>query len=93
VPAGTKNLRLVLQRIATIEGRVVDAQGRACRVHVICWFPYGGKEHATDAEGRFRIEVPQDFVGRITATGANALQQVVLENVAAGSKDLVLRLQ
>lgn len=91
IRADTKDLRLILQRAATIEGRVVDAQGRPCRAHVVCWLPFAGQPWETDAEGRFRIEVPPDFVGRITASNED-MQQAVLEDVAAGAKDLVLRL-
>jgi hypothetical protein len=93
IAAGAKDVRLVLERAATISGRVVDAKGQACKAHVTCWTAVGGDESATDTDGRFTIEVPPDYVGRLSAHGDDMAKQVELRDVRAGTRDLVLRLQ
>lgn len=94
VAPGTKDLVLTLVRAATVEGRVVGADGKPRRAQVICWHDGSGEDQLTDAEGRFRFEVAPDYAGRLTASDPeNEALQVTVENVTAGARDLVLRLR
>jgi hypothetical protein len=94
VVPGTKDLVLTLVHAATVEGRVVGADGKPRRARVICWHEGQGSDHLTDAEGRFRIEVAPDYAGKLTASDPHdEALQATAENVAAGTRDLVLRLR
>src|SRR6185503_8481829 len=68
VAPGTKDLVLTLVRPATVEGRVVGADGKPRRAHVICWCDGSGDDQLAGADGRFRFEVAPDFAGRLTAS-------------------------
>jgi len=98
VAAGSKDLDLVLQPAEIIEGKVVDPDGKPARVDVCCWPGSDGAGSAeiqkTDADGHFRLEVPPGFVGKITANDPeNVFRFAAVENVAAGTHDLVLKLE
>lgn len=93
VRAGTTGLRLQLEEPSFVAGRVVDAAGKPVRAHVFAMMPDGGHSGArsqlSDADGRFRLEVPVGFRGLIRASMAD--QQMVQgeqRDVVAGQGDL-----
>jgi hypothetical protein len=91
VPARDVELRLV--RALPIEGRVVDAQGRGTAATVFVLFAgvKGGPWYETAADGSFVLDVAPDYVGRILAR--HGKEKAAVDPVAAGTRDLVLRLQ
>ncbi|HEX6811417.1 MAG TPA: sigma-70 family RNA polymerase sigma factor [Planctomycetota bacterium] len=97
VAAGASDIELRLQPAAVIEGKLVDADGKPV-LGLVCYWPgedVGGSaaNHQTDAEGRFRLEVPPGYVGTISARDASGSREAAVENVAAGTPDLVIRLR
>ena len=77
--AGTTGLKLLLEPAAVITGRVVDESGKVVAAKV--WTSTDGVDAgstllATDAEGKFRLEVPLRFAARwgrpSTASGIGA---------------------
>jgi protocatechuate 3,4-dioxygenase beta subunit len=96
VAAGTDGIELALVLAATIEGRVVGADGEPAAgiaVHFLTEGEMFFHEVATDADGRFRIEAAPNVTGRLTAQDlANMFRQVARPEVAAGTRDLVLKL-
>lgn len=97
VTAGRDDLVLHLVPAARITGRVVDAAGRGVRANVFARLEppvaFMSKNHATDADGRFALDVAPDFVGRVHASHVdNSFVQADVDGVAAGTSDLVLKL-
>ena len=96
VEAGATDVRLVLERAATIGGRGVDDAGRPVRARV--WSRAAGSEsgsavRSTDANGRFSLEVSPRFRGSIGAALADEwTRQVELPDVDAGRTDVLLAL-
>jgi protocatechuate 3,4-dioxygenase beta subunit len=99
VEAGAHDVRLVLEPAMTIEGRVVDAQGRPARARLALWWKdaiaNSSRLYSTDEQGNFRLEVPPSFFGRLTAQHVDAMMGpgAVAEDVVAGTRDLVLTLK
>ena len=97
VSAGTQDLELILQKAATIAGRVLDVDGKPARARV--WVPSesmtrGKQVRSTDDEGYFRLEVPPSFRGRVFAAHLeNRLLRGEVQGVSAGQTDLVLQLK
>jgi RNA polymerase sigma-70 factor (ECF subfamily) len=91
VPARDVELRLV--RALPIEGRVVDAQGRGTATSVCVWFAgvQGPAMYETAADGSFTLDVAPDYVGRISVNHGG--RKAAADPVAAGTRDLVLRLR
>jgi hypothetical protein len=94
VATGTKDVQLELTPVSFVNGSVVDAQGRACVALVTARAAGGGPplQRATDAAGNFRIEVPSDFVGSLSARRPKAFGTVELERVTAGAIGVRLEL-
>lgn len=100
VRTGTQDLVIELPRGASIRGVLIDAAGAPLSGYEIV--PAGpGSEAAwsgsTDVEGRFSIAVPKGTVWTLEVRGAGsqeAWEHVFLRTpgVAAGTRDLVLRL-
>jgi hypothetical protein len=67
--AGTLDARVVLQRSSFVAGQVVDANGMPTKARVTARAAEDQSSmlHATDDAGRFRIEVPSTFVGKVNA--------------------------
>jgi RNA polymerase sigma-70 factor (ECF subfamily) len=98
IAAGTKDLVVVLQPAEVIEGCVLDPAGKPVAAKLTYWYPDGLSPGAalgkTEADGRFRLEVPAGFVGRVLAQDLDIpFVQATAENVAAGARDLVLQLK
>ncbi|MBL8754945.1 MAG: sigma-70 family RNA polymerase sigma factor [Planctomycetes bacterium] len=92
VEAGASDLQLVLQASSFVSGQVVDADGKPLQAKITVW-PEGGTGgsllHATDAEGKFRVEVPPTFVGRVNARHpVDPFRGAELKDVRAGTSDL-----
>lgn len=96
VLAGSRNVQLELVPADTIEGRVVDADGRPQVGVSVHFFPTGvpfARPVVTDADGRFRLEVPPGAIGKLGAIDPEHMRrQVHVAEVAAGAQDLELRL-
>jgi hypothetical protein len=96
IRAPSRNLELVVQRALSITGRVVDAEGRGVAAAVFARFaevPVPATCLAA-ADGSFAIDVPPDFVGKVTAMAVDpTLGKAAAERVAAGTRDLVLHLR
>lgn len=98
IVAGATDVELVVESAATISGRVVDADGAGLSAGVhVTWEPPvagGAPITRTGADGRFSIEVPPGFVGKVHAspTGAS-FPRAELSEVRAGANvlELVLR--
>lgn len=93
VEAGAEDVSLVLEPSAFVAGRVVDGEGKPQRVGVSVFAEgsSGAIVHQTDDDGRFRIEVPPSFVGKVSVhVPSNPFASVVAENVRAGTDDLRL---
>jgi protocatechuate 3,4-dioxygenase beta subunit len=96
VAAGSKDVELLLAPATTIEGTVVDADGKPVRGASVYFFPEGvstARNAHSDADGRFRIEVAPGITGKVGAIhpdreSAQAHQQ----GVCAGTTGLVLKL-
>ena len=97
IRAPSRNLELVVQRALSITGRVVDAEGRGvAAAGVFVWFADAPvpATHLAAADGSFAIDVPPDFVGKLTAKAVDpTLGKAAAERVAAGTRDLVLHLR
>lgn len=95
VAAGTLDVQLLLQPAAYLRGRVVDADGHGVKSTVFA-LPDSGDGallHATDDDGRFEIEVPADFHGKVSAMHPQQrLLRAQVDDVGAGRSDLELRL-
>ena len=97
IEAGAADVELRLVTALTLEGRVVDADGKPTRARV--WARHArptsfmSKIHETDAEGRFRLFVAPDFIGQIQAQHVDTPFVGQVDQVAAGARDLVLRLK
>src|SRR5439155_23255535 len=95
------DLRLVLERAAVVEGRIVDAEGNGVQAQVRATWGEDLSDSdifaSTDKHGHFRIEVPPGFHGAIHANGTPLAEKGYLSarcpGVVAGQTDLVLRLQ
>jgi protocatechuate 3,4-dioxygenase beta subunit len=92
-------LEIVLERGATIEGSLVDAQGAALFHHTVIARGPGGESHSTstDAQGAFTLVVAPGTVWELEVRGifqTEQWQKVLLTQpgVAAGSRGLELRL-
>ncbi|MEZ5988278.1 MAG: carboxypeptidase-like regulatory domain-containing protein [Planctomycetota bacterium] len=86
---------LVLSPAEAIEGRVLDPAGQPVSEAEVRAYPPGYPHwlasSSSDALGRFRIEVPPEFVGRIQAFRSGAPEDAaVVEGVPAGRHDLGL---
>lgn len=93
VQAGAEDVQLVLEACGYVAGQVVDGDGKPLRagVSVFAEGASGALIHQTDADGRFRIEVPPSFVGRVSVhVPTNPLANVGADNVRAGTDDLRL---
>lgn len=93
---GSHDVELVLRPAETIEGRVVDGEGKPV-LGLVCYWPgedVGGSaaNYPTGADGRFRLEVPPGYVGSIMAQDSGGNRETTAQNVAAGTRDLVLKL-
>jgi hypothetical protein len=95
VDAGATGVELDLVPAAVLEGRVVDHVGAPVKRASICFFPtdvWTAKNSYTDADGRFRLEVPP-VRGKVSATHPDHfMRQTQLEDVDPPRSDLVLRL-
>lgn len=49
------------------------------------------KAEMRSRRGWFRIDVPPDFAGRIRASSEDLRHEAIIDNVAAGAKDVELR--
>ena len=91
------DLSLDLVRAGHVAGRVIGPDGKPVRARV--WYRVEGesgamKFHATDAEGRFDVDVPPNFRGTFHASrsGVNALPlSFKVDGVVAGQTDVVIR--
>jgi RNA polymerase sigma-70 factor (ECF subfamily) len=96
VLAGSKDVQLELVPADAIEGRVVDADGRPQAGVSVHFFPTGvpfARPTSTDADGRFRLEVPPGVTGKLGAADPeHRMRQVQVADVAAGARNLELRL-
>jgi hypothetical protein len=96
VAAGAKDVVIDLVPIETVEGRVVDHEGKPVVGAAVHFFPDGApgaKNFFTDAAGRFRIEAAQGVRGTLGASDpAVMFRQVQQADVLAGMHDLVLKL-
>jgi len=96
VVAGSKDVELVLAPATTIEGTVVDADGKPVRGASVCFFPEGvscARNVQSDAEGRFRIETAPGITGKLGATHPDREWcQAHQQGVCAGTTGLVLKL-
>jgi hypothetical protein len=97
VPAGTKDLDLVLQPASWVRGRVTAAGGKPVKARVMALADGAESVTAgavTDDEGRFAIEVPPDFRGRVVAQDLQfTLAGDQVDGVEAGRHDLELKLK
>jgi hypothetical protein len=96
VAAGSKDVELVLAPATTIEGTVVDADGKPVGSARVYFFPEGVtsvRNVHTDAEGRFRIEIAPGVAGKLgTSHPDREWCQAHQEGVSAGTTGLVLKL-
>jgi RNA polymerase sigma-70 factor (ECF subfamily) len=93
VEAGAEDVQLVLEPCSHVAGQVVDGDGKPMRVGVSVFSEGSGGAlvHQTDADGRFRIEVPPSFVGKVSVNvPTNPFASVGADNVRAGTEDLCL---
>jgi protocatechuate 3,4-dioxygenase beta subunit len=105
VQTGERNLVIEMERGACIQGVLLDHTGAALFGYQIV--PVSGADNAsnqntrssdTDAEGRFSVAVPRDTTWTLEVHGSpqtGAYDRVFLTrpDVAAGTRDLVLRLE
>ncbi|MEZ5988275.1 MAG: carboxypeptidase regulatory-like domain-containing protein [Planctomycetota bacterium] len=95
VEVGTTDLVVALSRSKPIKGRVVTGAGEPVpKVTVNVYLP-GDPEPLTfadsDERGRFRVEVPPQFVGRVEAVHPDDMERdAVIDDVPAGRHDLEL---
>lgn len=96
VEAGSKDLELTLVVAETIEGRVVGPDDAPVGDAIVNFWPEGvvfSQSVTTDAKGRFRIEAAPGVAGKISAQDPeNMFRQVHQDGVAAGARELVLKL-
>jgi hypothetical protein len=96
VAAGTDGLELRLVPAATIEGRVVGADGKGVAGIAVHFVPEGVsyfREMRTHADGSFRIEAAPGVTGKLTVQHpTNMFLQTTRDAVVAGTRDLVLDL-
>jgi hypothetical protein len=96
VAAGTQDLDLVLEPSSFVRGRVLGTDGKPVKALVLAW-PEGARtavNHMTDSEGRFEIDVPAGFRGRVSAQDLRMeFVQDQIEGVAAGRDDLELKMK
>lgn len=97
VPAGTRNLTLVLTRAAAIEGRVFGPDGAPVvnvQIRVEPMPGLGGSAGwgRTDAEGAFSVQNLAMSTYRITFTAPGRFATVVLDDVLAGSTGVDVRM-
>jgi RNA polymerase sigma factor (sigma-70 family) len=101
VRAGSTGLRLQLEVPSFVAGRVVDAAGKPVRAHVHA-IPddvrrgFGGQ--LSDVDGRFRLEVPVGFRGRVEAlVPSQQPEQPMVQgeqrDIAAGRSDLQITVE
>jgi hypothetical protein len=92
VEAGRTDLRLQLEAPSFVAGQVVDADGKPVRAAVRAAHDgvhSGSPRQDTDAEGRFRLEVPSTFRGRVFASLPDArTSSGEVRDVVAGQLDL-----
>ena len=96
VTAGTKNLELDLVVADVIGGRVVDHEDQPVRRASVYFLIEGAGGYGnarTDADGRFRIDVPPGIVGTVWASHPEVMnRQVQQRDVTAGTRNLTLHL-
>lgn len=97
VEAGASDLQLVLQPSSFVAGQVVDVDGKPLQAKVTV-FADGGTGgsllYPTDADGRFRVEVPPTFVGKVNAQHpADPFRAAEVKDVRAGTSELRLVLK
>lgn len=98
VRPGQTGLRLELVRSLAVSGQVLDASGKPRRASVYVQHKGqrgGSALHRTDAEGRFRVEVPPGFKGSVGAMlpdspGSPSVRE---DGVVAGRSNIVLRFE
>lgn len=96
IAAGSTGVELELALATTLEGTVVDADGKPVPRASVYFFPTGvsrARNVRADAEGRFRIDVPPGVIGDLGASHPeDQMCQTRLDNVASGTVGLVMRL-
>lgn len=91
--AGAEDVQIVLEPCSYVAGQVVDGDGKPLRVGVSAFAEGSGGAlvHQTDDDGRFHIEVPPSFVGKVSVhVPTNPLAGVAADDVRAGTEDLRL---
>lgn len=93
--AGREDLRLLLEPVVYVTGKVLDFQGAPALARVMAHETAAGpilNLVTTEANGEFRLGVPRGFRGCIRAMGRHGKREIaVIENVAEGHADLVLQ--
>ncbi|MEO6597381.1 MAG: sigma-70 family RNA polymerase sigma factor [Planctomycetota bacterium] len=96
IAAGAKDVQLEVVPAETIEGKVVDQDGKPVRGATVYFFPVGvGGAHSqsTDDDGKFRLEAAPGVIGRVgTQDQNNPFRQVSKADVLAGTHDIVLQM-
>ncbi|MEZ5988271.1 MAG: hypothetical protein R3F30_03965 [Planctomycetota bacterium] len=98
VEAGTKDIEIVLVAAARITGRVVDADGKPFPDALVGAHPKAGVlkvlSYRCDDDGRFSIEVPPSFSGKIVAAvPQNRFLHGSVDQVHAGQRDVEVVLE
>jgi hypothetical protein len=96
IAADTQDLDLVLEPCSFVRGRVLGTDGKPVKARVTA-AQAGARmsmNDTTDGEGRFEIEVPSTFRGRVTARDLRIdFVQDQIDGVEAGRADLELKLK
>ena len=96
VAAGSRDIVIDLAPLTTIEGSVIDADGKPVTGAVVSFFPKGIKStnpNHTDEQGCFCIDVAAGVIGNVGARDPSAPHRRIHQlNVIAGTHGIVLKL-